>query len=445
MHGKSNFILTVSLVSLALAACGCGGWIKPTGSTASAPALPPAAPIPADDQAFTESVRFLEARVKGDPDDFIAYNLLNGHYLRKVQETGDVQYLELAARAARASLAAAPAELNTGGLAALAQTEYTSHNFVAARDHALQLKRLEPGKTLPYQLLGETLLELGDYDGANEAFRRLQRLHGDNLNFAIETRLARVDLLTGHTERARERYTNALALALDASPPSREVVAWCRWQLGEVAFNRGDYEEAERRYRESLTTYTDYHRALASLGRVRAARGDTEGAIEQYERVVKRLPDPAFVAALGDLYKLAGREREAAAQYALVEEIARLGALDGALYNRQLALFYADHDLKAAEAYALAAKEYEVRRDIYGADALAWTALKAGKIEEARAAIKDALRLQTEDARLFYHAGMIARAAGDAVGARDYLERALALNPAFDPLQARIARDALTK
>ncbi len=83
--------------------------------------------------------------------------------------------------------------------------------------------------------------------------------------------------------------------------------------------------------------------------------------------------------------------------------------MNGALDNRQLALFYADHDLKAAEADALAAKEYEVRRDIYGADALAWTALKAGRVEEARAAIKDALRLKTEDARLFYHAGMIAR------------------------------------
>lgn len=445
MHVRSNLILSILLLLFALAAGGCGGWIRPRSSNANANALPAAAPLPADDQAFAETVRFLEARIKSDPDDFIAYNLLHGHYLRKAQETGDVQYLELAARAARASLAAAPAELNIGGLTALAQTEYASHDFVAARDHALQLRELEPGKTLPYHLLGETLLELGDYDGADEAFRQLQRLNGGNLTFATETSLARLDLLGGRSQRARERYLNALAFALDESPPSREVVAWCRWQLGEVAFNRGDYEEAERHYRESLTTYPDYQRALASLARVRAARGDAGEAIALYEKAVKRLPDPTFVAALGDLYKLAGREREAAAQYALVEQIARLGALNGALYNRQLALFYADHDLKADEAYALAAKEYEVRRDIYGADALAWTALKAGRIEEARRAIKEALRLKTEDARLFYHAGMIARAAGDVGVARAYLERALALNPQFDPLQARIARAALSK
>ena len=175
----------------------------------------------------------------------------------------------------------------------------------------------------------------------------------------------------------------------------------------------------------------------------RGKRGDPQGAIEHYERVVRRLPDPSFVAALGDLYKLAGREKDAAAQYALVEQIGHLNAVDGALYNRQLALFYADHDVKAEDAYRSAVKEYEVRRDIYGADAVAWTALKAGHLTDAQRAMKEALRLGTRDARLFYHAGMIARAAGDAASARDYLRRALALNPQFDPLQAFIARKAL--
>ncbi len=99
--------------------------------------------------------------------------------------------------------------------------------------------------------------------------------------------------------------------------------------------------------------------------------------------------------------------------------------------------------MKAEEAYASAAKEYEMRRDIYGADALAWTALKAGKLSEAQAAIKEALRMGTQDARLFYHAGMIARAAGDRAVAREHLKRALALNPQFDPLQSIIARKAL--
>ncbi len=117
--------------------------------------------------------------------------------------------------------------------------------------------------------------------------------------------------------------------------------------------------------------------------------------------------------------------------------------LNGALYNRQIALFHADHDLNAEAAYADAFKEYVVRRDIYGADALAWTALKTGRIVEAQDAIREALRLGTRDARLFYHAGMIAHSAGDGSMARQYLTRALALNPRFDPLQAQIAERVL--
>jgi tetratricopeptide (TPR) repeat protein len=117
--------------------------------------------------------------------------------------------------------------------------------------------------------------------------------------------------------------------------------------------------------------------------------------------------------------------------------------LSGTIYNRQLALFYADHEIKPAEAYASAASEYAVRRDIYGADAVAWTALKAGKLVEAQAAMKEALRLGTRDAKLFYHAGMISRAAGDFASARNYLERVLKLNPQFDPMQALNVRRAL--
>jgi tetratricopeptide (TPR) repeat protein len=213
--------------------------------------------------------------------------------------------------------------------------------------------------------------------------------------------------------------------------------------LGETAFSAGDYATAERYYRDALTTFPDYFRTLASLGRVRAAQGDLAGAIEQYEHAVRIIPDPSFVAALGDLYKLAGREKDAEAQYSLVEKIARLNELNGALYNRQLALFYADHDLKVETAYANAAREYVLRRDIYGADALAWTALKAGRVKEAQRAIREALRLGTNDARLFYHAGMIAQATGDQSSAREYLQRAMTLNPQFDPLQAAIARKAL--
>ncbi len=263
------------------------------------------------------------------------------------------------------------------------------------------------------------------------------RRRGDG-HIGSETRLARWAVLQGDTDLAKKHFHTALALALNMPVPPRETVAWCYWQLGETAFSMGEYETAERRYRDALTTFPGYLNAIPSLGRVRAARGDLAGAIEQYEQAVRTVPDPTAVAALGDLYSLAGRRKDAETKYALVEQI---GGLSGP--TRQLAIFYADHDRRVERAYADAAREYTERRDIYGADALAWAALKAGKLTEAQEAIQAALRLGTRDAKLFYHAGMIARAAGDRAGARENLRRALGLNPQFDPLQSRAARQAL--
>ena len=436
---KTIKLASLILVSIVLAAC------SRAPLSANSTVVPSAKLLPSEANVEEQTIRFLEDRIKRDPEDFIAHNKLAGQYLQRVRETGDVTYLNLAARAAHASLATLPPEQNTGGLTALAQVEYASHEFAAARDHALQLSKLEPNKSYPYQTLGDALLELGEYDKAEAAFHQMDQLGGVQglTRVSIEQRMARLAALHGDPNGAQRHFSNALRLALALPAPPRETVAWCRWQLGETAFSVGDYVTAEQHYRDALTTFPDYFRALASLGRVRAAQGDLADAIEQYEHAVRIIPDPSFVAALGDLYQLAGRDKDAAAQYSLVEKIGHLNQLNGTLYNRQLTLFYADHDLKADEAYANAEREYAVRKDIYGADALAWTALKAGRLAEAQTAIKEALRLDTTDAKLFYHAGMIAQAGGDTERAHEYLKRALSINPQFDPMQAAIARKNL--
>lgn len=408
----------------------------------TAPPLPAAQPIPDDEAATLSAIRFLEDRVKKDPDDFIAFNKLAERYLQKLRETGDLSYLDLANRTAQASLKAMPAEQNITGLSLQAQVACATHEFGLAREYAQKLVELEPHKSYPYQILGEALIELGEYDQAGKLFKNLEsRNHG----VGTFIRMARLAQLNGKPGAAQENLAVALTKAMDQIPLSRENIAWCRWQLGEIAFSIGDFEGAEKHYRDALTTFPNYYRALASLGRVLAARGDMPGAIAHYEQTVKILPDPTYVAALGDLYKLAGRDKEAAAQYELVEKIGQLSAINGAVYNRNLALFYANHDLKPDAAYAMAVKEFEVRRDIYGADAVAWTALKAGKLVEAQPAIQLALRLGTKDATLFYHAGMIELAIGNKSAARKYLNDALKLNPQFDPLQAVVARKALAE
>ncbi len=386
-------------------------------------------------------IRFFEQRLAHDPDDVDLLNRLSALYLQRLRESGAISDLELALRTARRSLAAVPAVRNVPGLTSLATSELASHEFAAARDDARALARLESSAT-PYALLGDAYAELGDYDAAKRAYSRLRRIGGD-MDENVATRRARLAALRGDNAGARDALSLAIALELRRSAPSRERIAWYAWQLGDTAFFTGDYATAQTKYDEALAVYPGYFRALASLGRLEAARGNFTRAEQAYATAINALTDPTFVAELGDVYALAGDTASARRQYELVDFIAHLSRINGIMYNRQMVMFDADHDRHALSAYRSAKREYLIRRDILGADALAWTAHKAGRDAEASAAIAAALRLGTNDPRLLYHAGLIARAAGQNVAARNFLERALKLSPQFDPYQAIVARKAL--
>jgi tetratricopeptide (TPR) repeat protein len=202
-------------------------------------------------------------------------------------------------------------------------------------------------------------------------------------------------------------------------------------QLGHLYFNSGDYAAAEKVYNAALAGYPDYPYAQAGLARVWAANGDPQRAIDLLESVVARLPLPEFLNSLAQLYAVTGQTALAERQYELMRVIQQLNAESGMNVDLELALFEADHG-DPAVALDMARRAYDARPSIYAADVLAWANYRAGAYEAAGAAMREALRLGTKDARLYYHAGMIAAASGRPVEGRDWLARALALNPAFD-------------
>jgi tetratricopeptide (TPR) repeat protein len=166
--------------------------------------------------------------------------------------------------------------------------------------------------------------------------------------------------------------------------------------------------------------------------------------VSLYKKALAIIPLPEYAAALGDVYTKIGWSREARKQYALVEYIGYLNVINKVIHNRELALFYADHDLKLKQSLELAERELKVRHDVYTYDVLAWALYKNGKPRDAAANMTEALRLGTKDARFFFHAGMIHRALGDADNAREFLQRALSTNPHFHLLHAEVAERTLT-
>ena len=106
---------------------------------------------------------------------------------------------------------------------------------------------------------------------------------------------------------------------------------------------------------------------------------------------------------------------------------------------------FGDANARLDEALRLAKAEFEIRRDIYTWDALAWVLYKRGEYPEAKDAIGKALRLHTSDPMLFFHAGMISRALNENDTATQYLGKALTINPQFHVAYAGEARQALDR
>jgi len=91
----------------------------------------------------------------------------------------------------------------------------------------------------------------------------------------------------------------------------------------------------------------------------------------------------------------------------------------------------------------LALAELKTRKDVFGYDAAAWAEYKNGDYKAAQTYIVEAMALGTQDARLYYHAGMIAFALGNKSEARQLLQEALTINPYFSILHAEVARNTL--
>ena len=91
---------------------------------------------------------------------------------------------------------------------------------------------------------------------------------------------------------------------------------------------------------------------------------------------------------------------------------------------RTYALYLATTGQQLEAAERLARDELAQRADVFSYETLAWVQLARGEVEAALFNARHSLVEGSADPRLYYHAGMIARRAGEAELARGWLERA---------------------
>lgn len=385
-----------------------------------------------------EMIKFWQARFERDPRDFISLTFLGDAFIRKARETGDVSEYERADATLQKALKLHPNY--EVAQAYLSVVQYVKHDFLGALDLASQVYAAHPNAIQALATIGDAQLELGRYPEAEASYEQLNKKAP---SAPVYTRLARLAWLHGQSTEALNWMQQAVTDS-EEMDVSGENLAWYHFQFGELYFNTGQLEKADTQYATALKAFDNYYLALAGRGKVRAAQGNYKEAITFYEKAVGIIPQPDLLAALGDLYRLTGDSVKAEQEYDTVEFIGKLEAINQVIYNRQLALFYANHNRNLGKSLGMAQKELENRKDIYAYDTYAWALYKNNQYSQAAEMMKSAMELGTRDAMLYYHAGMIYQALGKNKQAEQMLSQALQINPHFDLIQAPIARANLT-
>jgi tetratricopeptide (TPR) repeat protein len=381
-------------------------------------------------------IAFWHDRAEADPADFVSRTRLGNLYYQRARLSGDIADYQRAGEAYQAARDAHPTE-SIDAMIGLGFVATARHEFEQAISLANAVLALDPFEAAGLAIRGDARVAIGDYSGARDDYALLvERAPG----LASHARMAILQAMLGDVAGAELSWTLALA---DPNASAADT-AWALSEFGHFQFSLGNLSGARLQYARSLDLVPGYLPGELGLADVHAAEGDLERAIRAYQLAVNRAPAPETALKLGDLLTAAGRPDDAAEHYALVEAFEKLFAANGITTDITMIHFLAERG-RADEAIARARQLYGSRPGLYSADALAWSLHKAGRSAEAMPYAAEATRFGTPDARLYYHAGAIAAAAGDPARGAELLAAAIALNPHFSPTDGPAAARLLAK
>ena len=281
----------------------------------------------------------------------------------------------------------------------------------------------------------DALVELGRYDEADTAANEMLGIASD---LPVLTRVSYLAELHGKLDVA----VTAMRQAAGSSGLAPENIAFADALLGNLLVYVGDRTGAADAYTTALSLVPAHAPALAGEARLAIGAGHLDEAIALYQRAADIVPLPEYVIGLADTQFAAGSTDAATRNLKLAQAEIALFKAAGVVVDLDLALFDADHgDPNEALRYAQAA--YHATPTVRAADALGWVLHRLGRDREASQRSREALRLGSHDPLFRYHAGAIAAALGDAVGARRDLELALKTDPGFSATGAVEARRIL--
>lgn len=304
------------------------------------------------------------------------------------------------------------------------------HRFREAEELAYELVKWR-GRWFDYGLWGDALMEQGKLDEAVVAY---QMMMDQKPGPQAYSRAAHIRWLKGDQAGAIELMQMAAAAIGTRNP---ETAAWLNVRLADYQLYLGQVTQARERIAVALAVQSEYPPALLVRGRLLLMDGNPDKGISVLKRAAELNPIVEYQWSLIEALRTVGRTNEAST---VEKQLIRHGAT---VDRRTFALYLASTRQDLDTALQLARQELQVRADIFTLDTMAWTLNAAGRYNEARSYSRQALAEGTQDARLFYHAGVIASAVGEDSEAARWLKRATALQHMLLPSeQAHLAKES---
>jgi tetratricopeptide (TPR) repeat protein/TolB-like protein len=317
------------------------------------------------------------------------------------------------------------------------ETTLDAAHFAEAEASCRRTLSLNALQAEPHKALGGLYVASGRLVDAEAEYGKARRLAPRDADAVVG--LADVAGGRGEEARAEKLYREAVAL---------EPVYWsAHAALGRFLFGRARYDEAATAYRRAVELDPAQPRAWEDLGGANYMNGEFEEALAAWQKALALEPGPTAYTNVGTAQFLMRRFDAAAAMYRKAVELAPSNHYwHGNLAD---ALRLAGHAEDARASYERAA---ELARETSGVNPgdvattvrLAGYDAALGRVELARLALEEALRLTPRDPYLYYDAavawanmGMTAQALDalrDAVRL-GYPARLVAADPMFDTLR----------
>jgi tetratricopeptide (TPR) repeat protein len=438
-RGLSGIVAATIAAFAIVAALVWPRYVAHSSDEAAAASLPTMAPVVADYQQRDKLVAFWEKAVdEHHRGDMISPDNLAGQYLQRYRERMDIDDVLRAERAAKESLAAQPLG-NVPGELELASIELTLHRFYTAIAITRHIESYDRGDPAMYPRDASLDLEVGDVARAARMLAAVPASGRDDGWRVVDSRYLE---LTGHLAAARSLLATVSAYQNANFDEPAQQRAWYFFRQGEMAFEAGDNDTALADEREAVTVFPNYADALRTLARVECSLHQWQQCLTDATASANVVPYPETLGYEADAKRALGDAAGADETSDLIHTIGKLGDQQH-ITDRLLAIYYADHRLYPADAYAIAKNELRSRDDLFTEDTLAWAAAMDGRWNEARVHAGNAERYHTQNSLIDYHAGIIALHFGDRSAARADFQSALALNPSFHPFFADDARAKL--